>query len=74
MKTTINELTKIDFKKKKIKAYGAKYRATNPEKIKARRIEYYEANSEEIKAKAAKYRAANPEELKAYGYQLKTGH
>ena len=33
MKTTINDLTEMDLKKEKIKAYGAKYYAANSEKI-----------------------------------------
>jgi hypothetical protein len=46
-------------------AWGAKYRAANPEKVKARKAKYHAANSEKEKARLAKYHAANPEKVKA---------
>ena len=39
--TTTNDLTEMDLKKAKLKAYKAKYRATNSEKIKAYKAEYW---------------------------------
>ena len=60
--TTTNDLTEMDLKKAKIKAYGAEYRAANPEKIKARSAKYYEANAEKVKAYQAAYRAAKKAE------------
>ena len=71
--TTTNDLTEMDLKKAKIKAYGAEYYEANREKIKkyyeankVRVKEYQAANREKINATVAKYQAANRKEIKAY--------
>ena len=55
--TTTNDLTEMDLKKAKIKAYGAEYYEANREKIK----KYYEANKVRVK----EYQAANREKINA---------
>ena len=51
------------------KAYGAKWRAENPEVDRAKSAKYYAANRERLLDYHAKYRAANREHRAAYNAQ-----